>query len=431
MPRAEVEQATIEVPTVYLNQPKVVNLTGTSHFTVNALNLFDADRAHIYQNQDVDDSVNRDQWEGQDISGNRPTLAVIADSQSFSGNAIRVTKGTAAGTNEGVISHSNPFAVPLLTVSAATTYAFSLDVTSNVTGTVTIGFGSRNAGGGFLSEGGTQHALIAGQRTRISHTAGSHVNAASAYAFVRYQDDHGIGDYIDIADPHFELGTGTTFYPSVRIGLTYDLRATIAADDWTPVNNTVIAATYETATDLDGFIVEVLTTGNVRMGHGDGTTRRLATIAPDNALTDSGYYTIKALHTGDTAELYVDDVQQGTTTTGLGTDIATSVGDLTYGTKATASAFTDYWQGQVEYIELRDGDDGLLVARLDADDIGTDPPNRVPDGGTFTDNVGTHTVTATGPAITLGWGEKTEGNPVTFDMTFEKDRPHVPIRPPW
>lgn len=145
-----------------------------------------------------------------------------------------------------------------------------------------------------------------------------------------------------------------------------EIRAAIAADDWTPAANETIMSTREVA-DVDGWEVYLATDGRIGFIHGDGTVTRNHLLTPPT-LTDGEAHLFRLVWdvSAPKTELWVDGVSADTAVP-ANTNAGTGTGnDLTIGARSDGGEFA----GDIYFAEVFDGiATGQLIARFDARDL--------------------------------------------------------------
>lgn len=159
-------------------------------------------------------------------------------------------------------------------------------------------------------------------------------------------------------------GTDSTFVPSLRIVGDLDLRAKFAATDATPTSATMVTSTLS---GNNGYALSLGTGGELVVYHGTGSGNRAET-SSGLSITDASVVDVRSVFdiSAGTWTHYKNGVQfdsSGSFATTAGSPSGTSliVGSNVAGTGSL-------WNGDIYYVEVRDGIDGPVVARMDADD---------------------------------------------------------------
>ena len=154
-----------------------------------------------------------------------------------------------------------------------------------------------------------------------------------------------------------------TFVPSLRIVGDLDIEAKLAADDYTPTADITIV---DCLNSNDGYRLAITTGDLIELSYGNGSSDRTQT-STATGLSDGTAHVIRATVDVSTGAVvyYIDGVQHDTDTMTTGAGTVTDITDLYVG---ATSADAELFDGDVYYVEVRDGIDGPVVARMDADD---------------------------------------------------------------
>ncbi|GAG43835.1 unnamed protein product, partial [marine sediment metagenome] len=156
-------------------------------------------------------------------------------------------------------------------------------------------------------------------------------------------------------------GTDATFTPSLRIVGDLDMRAKIAADDWTPAVPDVIISKWGA---VDSYFLRIdATTGNLKLYVNDGASSNVAS-SVTTGVTDGDAAEIRTAwdNAANQVTYYVDDVQLGIVRT-------LTAGALIAGSEPVLIGARDggnvgMLAGDIYYAEIRDGIDGPVVLQV-------------------------------------------------------------------
>lgn len=313
----------------------------TDFISTDDVNLFPSDTAHFHQS----------------VGG----WSAGADASAF---AHDVT-GTPAppygdGTGKATTDGGGPIIATLSSPSlSAVEYTVSVDVWSDTA--------DREGFVRFNGTNGTVTALTAGW-TRLSCT--KTVTAGTKTIEVHYRDvddsSPGNGEEVWLARACIRTGSSALFIPSLRIVGDLDIETKLALADWTPAAYNSLVSTTDSG-GANGFMIRVEpTTGKFGLIHGSGSYRE-GLSAGSHALTDGAAYTIRAtmdVSTGGVA-FFIDGIAAGTPTVATGAGSGSGLTLVVGGT----SEFNWPVDGDIYYCEIRDGIDGPVVRRFDADDL--------------------------------------------------------------
>ena len=323
-------------------------------------NLLDADTAHCHQA--VGQAVI---WNGI------PSLGIGADlTPGFGDNhgSGTVTTGTTAGYGV-IIGGASQAGAP---VSASTEYSYTVDfAVSDASVLATEAFATYfawyDAAGTFISYSAGVSTSLDTDWLTSTETVDSPVGAAFAGVrivnFDTTSTPAGLKLYWD--KTCIRAGSTTDWVPSLRIVGDLDLRAKGALTDWTPAaSNWAIGA----LTGNNGYGLVPLSSGRFAAFFGTGSADRFAQSDVLTA-TDGTAYVLRAYY----------DISAGTCTftqdgTGVGatSGLATAAGTYASGSDLNVGANqagTEPLDGDIYYAEVRDGIDGPVVARFDAEDV--------------------------------------------------------------
>jgi len=315
-----------------------VSFPGVSgnYITTADINLMDCDTSHIVQSQP---------WE---IGG-----GTIVDS-GISGDWGYVTFDVADGAASSSLRRDG-----LAQTITDGDYTYSVDITNHQATSRSIR----------LEINTTVQAAVNSTQTiqpgtsRLYFTAS--LLAADITAFrVQARTGSGLttGDQFTITQPMLARNGVTAFDPSIRIVGNLDLRAKVSLPNYVDGAQTILT-TWNNA----GFNWSVFTAGQLRGSYRTGTnSRSVSSAAP--GFVNGEVYEVRATFDVATGEwaFYKDDVliSDHTVATGAG---SFSDRELRVGRGSSA----DYITGNVYWAEVRDGIDGPVVGRFDAEDVPT------------------------------------------------------------
>lgn len=320
--------------------------TAGNYISTESTNIFDSDTAHVLQGLG--------EWAG---IGGEVVVAVSADRAVFGSTSMKATIAAGSGKRLWSGNAGDSFAV-----DPATQYSVSVAVYTAIVDleqAITVSW--YDATNTIISTSyGADIAITADAWFTNSVTVTS--PALAAWCEVRFAHASTAGGVAYLDTFCMRSGSDATFVPSLRIVGDLDLRAKVAPDDWTPTSNQYLLTTIS---GFDGYNLVLLTTGAVASSNGDGSSARAET-SPVLTATDGAAYEIKAQWdvSAGSMEWFQDGVSLGTDTYSAGAS-SPSTASLVVGAE---SAGTLPFDGDVYYVEVRDGIDGPIVARMDATD---------------------------------------------------------------
>ncbi len=382
---------------------KLLSLPGLSgHYADTPdINLLDADTAHLHQSIGT--------WVDEDYTD----VTLETDQPMFGDNSLRViiTPDLVAGPDFGAGSFTDmSLNIP---ISPNTEYTHSADMYLDTAGgalTAAAAIRWHESDGTLISTVAAAHvALTLGQITRLSHTATSPANAAFGHLNVRLGTST-IGDVVYYGRVRFSQDAVSTFVPSLRIVGSVDMEALMAAAVWGSGEQLAIG-------NRSGNLGYELTFGSAVQTfarHQTGAARQTAGIFATGKV-DGQYSQMRAYFDVPAGEWnFVQDAESdlanGGFTTIPGVPVTAGAGArIDVGARdGTGVLFT----GKVKWAEVRDGIDGPVVVRFDADDFAEGDS----DGATAVGSVDGRTWTLHG-AATLIEAPLSEGVVVLTDGT--------------
>ena len=320
--------------------------TAGNYVSTDDVNLLDADTAHTYQSNG--------QWKYTTVTPQPLAFSGYSAKFSTMSTARFLTESGTAGTP----------------VSASTEYTSAFSFLAAVDCKWRSRFEYYDAAGASISSdiGNYSGTITADTPSRSSQT----VTTPALTAFVRLSLDLQLpaGGNLEAAaevwDCMLAEGTDASFVPSLRIVGDLDLRAKLAADDWTPSATMQIFDAY---TSNKGFAWIVLTDGRLYTLNGDGSGPR-ESYAANPGLTNGTAHELR--YTMDvssgTVLFYIDGAQTSDTNSETAAASEPSGDDLTVGASGTG---TNPFDGNIYWCEVRDGigDSAPVVARFDAADV--------------------------------------------------------------
>lgn len=301
------------------------------------VNLLDADTAHLAQ------SV------GQWVVGGTFGAGSAYESAGGGFGALRLIAGSASSFANWTASGSwavtgNP--------------SLSVDVTAEQAGDIRLRV---------VHGGGTTDQVIAVTQgfQRIGHTFTSITSPITSIS-LRLSSD-ALNDEYAFSKIRLSDDSDTTFVPSLRIVGDIDVRAKVAADDYTPAGVQGIVNKFLTTGNQRSYNMNIQPAGAVQLViTEDGTTQISGSVSA--SLTDGTAYELRmtSVESTGTVTLYVDGAQEGTVATGRTAPIYNGSSQLVVGSRYDTNG--DPFDGEVYWAEIRDGIDGPVVARFDAAD---------------------------------------------------------------
>jgi hypothetical protein len=175
--------------------------------------------------------------------------------------------------------------------------------------------------------------------------------------------DFTTGDEFRFSKYTFREGSDAAFVPSLRIVGDSDLRAKIAAADYTPAGNQSIFSDWNS----DGCILYIDTSGHLHF-EGDGTTGAINEASSAYTFVDGQATEVRVTLDVSAGDMvwYQDGVQVDTDTF---TAQPLDPGGRTLVVGADYLGTGLLFDGDIYWAERRDGIDGPVVARFDAGDV--------------------------------------------------------------
>jgi hypothetical protein len=334
-----------------------VTFPGTSGNYVSSadVNLLDADSAHLHQSAGT--------FAGWGTGAVAPVLSTDDTAQGIA--ASNVGKLTTSSHTIGCIFPGVPSTTVGVVVSPGEVYSYGRWVKFDAAITeIKLDFRFVNASGGFSGNSFIEVANT-GAWQWVTHTATVPTNTARMGVTIQDPNAESTGRVGYISAGVLRTGATATFIPSLRIVGDLDMRARFAATDATP---TTAETLIGHRSGNSGFAMTLGTGGELVVYHGTGSGTRLE--------TSSGLALVAAT---DTEVRSVIDISAGTWThykNGVQFDtsgsFATTAGSPYAGALAVgadSAGTSGNWDGDIYYAEVRDGIDGPVVRRFDADDL--------------------------------------------------------------
>ena len=313
-----------------------------------SVNQLTSDDAHIQQSKGT--------WQS---GGNAINVAKVASTDSLFGDYT--LEYEAAATTNTVIRHA------LYPVTAGETYAVSIAVKNSHGRPMDVVVNFQSAGFGNTGYPEVDYAVAGDGSWNIA--AGTVLApATSVWMTIRIDIPTAeAGEKFYLKQAHFSHDSDATFVPSLRIVGDLDLRARLAADDWTPASRQTFLCNDDVSTEGYRFRLEV--DGDISIFHGDGGSLRTIRSTAGVGATDGDAVEIRAAIDVTSANLvtfYKDEVVLGDTVA-----IAAGAGVPSGDTLIVGadSGLGSRLAGDVYWVEVRDGIDGPVVARMDARDV--------------------------------------------------------------
>ena len=318
---------------------------GSSGFYVSRedTNLLDSDSSHLHQAIGI--------WSEYDVQI-PVTMTRELDDDGFGDYVGKVTFDDSLVANNVIVVLGNGGDFTILDTEE---YVFSMDVRMSVgwaSGNVRLANHGASAGIGPTVD--ATAGETGWQRATMTRTAtGDHTPALRFLV-----DDPVSGDYFEFRNSCVLVGTSTEFTPSLRIVGDLDLRAKVAATDWTDVQ-TVIDLNNNNATNkgLTLYVTSDLLAVHFPI---DGSANR--TEASNlGGLTDGEAVDMRftADVSAGTANWYLDNAVVDTDTFTVG---ALGVNTTQAATVGRADGGGNEFEGDLYWAEIRDGIDGPIVA---------------------------------------------------------------------
>ena len=335
---------------------KYVTFPGTSGNYVDTAdtNLLPADEAHFEQST------------GTFIQfSNAQNLALVTALTPHFGNTHLQWEATGVAAQTAIYSGTGTDETP---VTAATEYTLSAYLacdTADWEARMRIGW--LDAAGAIISysdSGYTDLSTSAWTQVTLTATSPALTVYATPVLWFRPKVGNTAGGELAYADALcLQAGSDGTFTPSLRIVGDVDLRAKAGNDDWTNGFQCLLDAQDGTS----GYYLAVDTAGELRTTHGTGADARINT-SSGAALVDGSAYELR--FTYDLASGTVTYYKDGTSfDTGSDTTTAAAAAGVALGVGSLNSGLAWFYAGDIYWCEVRDGVDGPVVARFDAEDV--------------------------------------------------------------
>jgi len=208
-----------------------------------------------------------------------------------------------------------------------------------------------------------------------------------------------VGRFVYFAAAHWRADTDVTFVPSCRIVGDIDMRASVLPVAFDPSTDQHIIAKRS---GTSGYGIRLDSTADsVSVRHGDGVTDRDTALAMDTtAGTKAEIRATLDLATG-TWNGYLDNVLSDTDA-GFTNTAASPSSEALY---AGSENGNEPYQGDIDWVEVRDGIDGPVVARFDAHDFTAGDTNGATAtgsaGNTWTINGAASSIVFDAPAVSV------------------------------
>jgi len=332
--------------------------TAGNYISTDDVNLLDADTAHCYQ------SVG-----GWTIRAQADTLTNETEATASVGGKVLQFLANAPAGQCSVLTETggNGVAVGGSVAVSAVIRARTLGGVAR-TGRVVMEYYAAGVFKGQAS--GSDVALPAdGSWVDVAVSGTTHADTDNVLAYLRVTDAVD-NETFQIDRSCIRTGSVTSFVRSVRIVGDLDLRARVAADDWTPAAYNRLISRWSAPPDFAwSFAIRTSSDGKLRLDiSSDGTAITSLTSTAATGVTDGATAVVKvtrAAASGDTI-FYVDDVKLGDTVASAAFGPYVGGEDLTVGVLSNGT--TQPFDGDIYWAEVRDGIDGPVVARMDAGD---------------------------------------------------------------
>jgi hypothetical protein len=294
---------------------------------------------------------------------------IVDSTGTFSGRAFQFQANLPAGNF--INARMNPTVLPVA-ASAATQYSVTVKVRAvSAAGsrTARVAFNAfRTSGTVFISTFASQDAIAIptdGSWATMTLTGTTPALTETINTDVRINAGVLDDELFEIGDLCFRAGADTTFVPSMRIVGDLDMRARFAATDATPAS---AEALIGHRSGNNGYAMTLGTGGELVVYHGTGSGTRAETSSGLSlvAATDTEVRSVIDISAG-TWTHYKNGVQFDTSGSFATTAGSPYAGPLAVG--ADSAGTSGNWDGDIYYAEVRDGIDGPVVRRFDADDL--------------------------------------------------------------
>ena len=312
--------------------------------TTPSLNLLDADMAHMYQGLGL--------W-GSGPSTGIPTLGQPSTPTDFGGGIINAVDVEIDADTASIISDVN-----VGTITGLSQASFAVDIwvddEEDIQSRVYIG-----------GTTGSYSTLTPNAWNRISATTpGAPANSSVYLYFYRAGSAIPVATTFYFAKACLTEDADATFVPSLNLVGSLDVRIKCAADDWSSGGTQLLVDRYNASY---GYRVDVTSIGGIAWtfanAAGDG-----AQFGSSNAFTlvDGEATEIRCTFNHLTGGVdYLQDGVSVQTATRVAEGVFESEVAMYVGVTDSNSA---HFEGDIYYAEVRDGIDGPVVARFDADD---------------------------------------------------------------
>lgn len=333
----------------------------TGYMDTPDVNLLNADNAHCHQSAG--------QWYG--LSGG---MTVTGGNDDIDGkwntasNVLKYVQSSSAGTNK-LLTMDGQSGFSGSTVYSMGAWMYSVDQDVLVTpffrwmtdATTQVGTDSAVSASSVPANTWTWVSL----ENLTSHASTSHVGFFLRFDSLDPSGDIPVGYTAYMSGvATYQSATASTFVPSFRIVGDLDVRAHIAATDATPVSAETLIGQRS---GNSGYAMTIGTGGELVVYYGTGSGTRVetssgASISDGVATVLRSYFDLSAgtwYHLQDGVQF--DSSPSFATTAG-----SPYAGALAAGADSGGAA--GFFDGDVYYVEVRDGIDGPVVARMDAED---------------------------------------------------------------
>jgi hypothetical protein len=335
-----------------MSSPFVRFPSGNYVFT-DDVNLFDSDTAHGVQSIGL--------WASEAFATG---FQVVSDTGAFGENAIQFGRTSTGSVTVKIRNQDSPTSTGA-PVTAGTTYTGSIYLKQTVgtpSGTFKIRLRWWNAANSNISTTDGATETITSGFTQASVTGVAPVGAVAASFTVEVASADAADIYL-IDKTTLREGSDATFLPSLRIVGDLDLRARIAADDYTAAGNQSIMSDW----NGDGCVLYVDTSGHLHF-EGDGTTGSIDEASSLFTFVDGAATEVRVTLDVSAGNMvwYQDGVQVDTDTF-TAQPLDPGGRSLIVGADYLGTGLL--FAGDIYWAERRDGIDGPVVARFDSADV--------------------------------------------------------------
>lgn len=405
--------------------PGYLTLPGTSGNYVSTadVNLLDADTAHLYQSRGL-------MVDAGNVTAASASADDTGDGVAFAGKSLEVTASVASATSMYIRTlsggTSNPPGAGGTAYSADGWIYVSQEILDLGPVTLSCVLFWVDSGGSYLGEAagdGVVPTEVGWYRVEALNKS-SHASTAHVAIGFKCVVTTGVatGETWKVGQSQLVQAADvpSTFVPSLRIVGDIDIEAKAAATDWTSASQYLIAfgdqSTY-------GYTLVFDATPRMYFfwdGNNENTTAW--------SFTDGVPAVVRVTRDAGTgAVVWYQDGSQIDTDTSTPSAISLPTSTITMNV-GTNNADTIQFTGDFFYAEVRDGIDGVVVARFDAEQLASHASMQAGDSDTYTGDDDDRTWTLNGSGSTVYWPDFIQqGSDAVMSHLSNLDNPPVSL----